>query len=289
MRLALGFAALAVFACQSGAPPPSKPPVAVTKPDATEESPPNPPAHGSRGSAFPPSALTDFANGITSIVIAVLEGRAPPDRPIPIERVRDPSKLVRAEEPIPPVQELEFFLFALEVDIIFTPPAPPPGTTAEAPDNGVRSIAFLSRTGLKVARLRPSSGNSAKPVPAWLAGVEQYAKDVHSHLRSGQMSSLLVGDAERPVVGNDALFREIMEDQAKPADLRVMEEAAKKSRGPIGVRADDVILVARHPRSSDFYGFKLNLDEVDDVIVLDSAPLMRVQKFEPRSAGESTR
>ena len=274
---------LLAVGCAAQAPPEQRRPatvVATAGPEATAALPSTPlTAPSVRGqSDFPPSALTGLATSIRELVIAALEGRPLPAHP-PTEPIRDPAKLVRLKSPLPPVAELEFVVFALEIEIVVVDPprTPAPGNSHE--NNSITGLAFLSRTGLKVGSLETSSEDKAPPLPPWLSGAAGFGREVHAALRGGRVSTLLLGEAERPVIGNDALFREVMEENPTREKIGELERLAQRSAEPLGYELDDVGLLARD-RGGDLYAFELDFDEHDGQVVLDSAPLVRAERIE---------
>lgn len=225
---------------------------------------------------FPPSPITDFANSMRQIALAALDGGPLPEVGVPIERQRDPNRLVRAEQPRPAARDLEVFAFAMEITLILRAPNADGGSDED--DGGFEVIAFLSRTGLKVAGLRPRGPRAIKETPGWLSGARTFGNDVLGALRRRRIGDLLVGDTERPVLNDDFLFKRLMDERPKVDALERLEALAAKHERALGYHFDDVYLLARD-RSGSLVGLQLQVDEDDGQLMLDAAPLVRVERL----------
>ncbi|MCL4749536.1 MAG: hypothetical protein KJ015_05225 [Myxococcales bacterium] len=281
MRRTPPLALLACLACAPALAPAPAPPASGTQaapPAATLAAGPTlsgPP--GSPSGAFAASPLTEFAGGVRDIALAALDGRPLPQGAIPVEPSRDPSRRVRSDKPPPPSRELDVFAFAMEITLVLREPS---STSADDPEDGsIELIAFLSRTGLKVAKLEARSPRSHRPLPVWLSGVERFGNEVLTALRGGGIGQLLVGEAERPVLSDDFLYRRLMDERPKLEQLRSAEALAARHGRVLGYRVDDVFLVSRD-RAGVIWGLELELDESDGQVMLDGSPLVRVERLD---------
>jgi len=275
-------AALVAVACGGGAqnaPPPSEPVTVVApapeSPLALASEPPT--ASAPAGVGYAESSLTELARSVQAVTVAALEGRDPTLAGLPIERIKDPDRLVRSKGTVPPVRDLEFLAFAMEVRIVLS--RDDSVTSGDADDvRAIEAVAFLSRTGLKLAQIRSRSSRDIRPLPPWLAGVEQFGSSVVQALRNHTANGLLVGEAERPLLG-DALYEQAKKELSR-VELGPLERAVALHPTPLGYTVDDVFLVARGP-GGVIWGFQLQFDEDQGRVVLDSSPLVRVEKLEP--------
>lgn len=237
-----------------------------------------PPTMAFRASQLPASPLTELASRIREIVIAALQGRPLPQSPIAIEPVRNESRLVRLKTVAPNVRDLDFFFFAMEVEIAYS--QPDRRTDDEEAGDSIKAIAFLGRTGLRVAELRRRGSARVQTLPPWLSGAEAFGRSLHSALREKRIEPMLIGEADRSAVGNDLLFDKLTEDRPRGKTLDELTQLAMAHRAPTGFYVDDLILAARD-RTGGIWGFQLNVDERDGQLMLDSSPLVKVEKFEP--------
>lgn len=258
------------------APPPSAAPAATLAAGPTLSGPPV----AATGS-FAPSPLSDFANGVREIAFAALDGRPLPQGSIPVEPSRDPSRRVRSDSPPPPSSELDVVAFAMEITLVLREPS----EGADDEQRGsIELIAFLSRTGLKVAGLRTRGPRKGYALPGWLAGAERFGGDVVAALRDRRLGALLVGEAERPVLGNDFLYQRLMEERPK---LEAIQDAEALSAGHtrvLGYKVDDLFLVTRD-RGGVIWGLQLELEDPDDQPILDGSPLVRVERLDEKERG----
>lgn len=283
MRRTSPLVLLACLACAPTLAPAPAPPASGTQaapPSASATlaagpTPSGPP--GSPSGAFAASPLTDFAGGVRDIALAALDGRPLPRGAIPIEPSRDPTRMVRSKHQPPPSRELDVLAFAMEITLVLREPD---STSADDPEDGsIELIAFLSRAGLKVAKLEARSPRSHRPLPAWLSGVERFGHEVLIALRGGGIGRLLVGEAERPVLGDDFLYRRLMDERPKLEQLRSAEALAARHGRVLGYRVDDVFLVSRD-RAGVIWGLELELDESEGQVMLDGSPLVRVERLD---------
>jgi hypothetical protein len=277
---------LAVACGGPGAPPPHpisapepvpEPVTAPTALDDASEAPPRVPLETGYG----PSPLTPVANDLTVLVANVLDGLPPPAGPIPLERERPPDKLIRGEEAAPRSKELQFLGVAFELEIVLVKePSPPPAADRDA-DGVLETIAFVSRTGAKIAALDVDPPRAPRQVDAWLAGAEEQARAVVDAVAVGRLRELLIGEPERSIFDNDVIFRKLEKELPDAEEIRRAEALARSHPRALGVRMDDVIVLGRD-RHGVFWGFALQIDEHEGKTVLDTGPLVRVEKLDPR-------
>lgn len=275
---------LLVAACAGGerSPQPQSPkpsPVTVAEPErvTTNEVTPRP-ATTPRYAASP---LTDLAERVTELVIAVNDGNPPP-RVLPLEQERPVSELLRGEQKAPRSADLKFFAFALELDIVLVADdGQSPRPIGDEPlDGALRVVLFLSRTGLKLASLELGGPERIRPVDRWLAGAAQAGAEVYAALQGQRAGTLLFGESERAVIHDDRVFREISDELPSANDLARAAELARKHPAILGFDFDDVFVIARDARGN-FWGFGLQIETDDGRYVLDSRPLVRVQRLDP--------
>lgn len=264
---------------------------------ATNEPVGEPPAR-SANSRFAPSPLTDLAKALTNLAVTVLDGNPPPPGPIAIERVRSGKKLVRSEAALPRGSELEFFLFGIQMYAILEEGPDPdisvgspgsPGPPPRAEDGAVRITGLVGSTGFRVVDLSARSGRKPQRLPGWLMGSVQASNDTVDAIRRGRIGSLFITEADRSVFLSEGLFERAMKELPKPDEVRAAEEAVKKHPRVLGVEVDDLYLVAREKtdqKGEFFYAFEFNVDEDDGQLVLDSSPLMEVEKRDTKAHPE---
>jgi hypothetical protein len=228
------------------------------------------------GSRFAASPITGLAEQVIQVSQAAIRGEPLPAVDFPIERHQPDDKLVRSDEPIP--RELEFVVFAMELEIALSAPKPasgavPPG--AEPPD-GLECQLFLTQHGLKLISIKADSVSDPKPVPHWLP-VTPLADELIADLRQDRMQRWWIGDAEKALLG-PALIPEIEREHPKPAHLAAAKQLAKSSTRVHGIRIDDLALLGRDVRGQ-FWGMKLQF-ESGDVVELDAHPLVRVERLD---------
>lgn len=232
------------------------------------------PPRGTSPGAFAPSPLTELANGIRDIALAALDGRPLPSGAIPVQPSRDPERRVRSDGPAPKSSDLDVLVFAMEMTLVLRAPRDSGGD-----DDGrgaIEIIAFLSRTGLKVASLRTRDARSYHPLPDWLSGVGRGGGEIFSALKSRRIGDLLVGQTERPVLGDD-LYQMLMEKRPTVERLQEAEALAAAHDRVLGYHLDDVFLVARD-RDGTVWGLELEIDESDGKHYLDGSPLVRIER-----------
>ena len=267
----------------AGAPEPrrtTQKPLTVAEPEpiATTES-DRRPAPTARYAASP---ITDLAQRITDLVIAVNDGNPPPRGTLPLERERPVSELLRGEEKAPRSADLDFFAFALELDIVLVADdGQSPRPVGDGPnDGGIRVVLFLSRTGLKLASLELTGPDRVRPVDRWLAGAAEAGAEVFAGVRERRVGSMLFGESERAVIGDDRVFKEISDELPSAKELARADELARNHATILGFDFDDVFVIARDRRGT-FWGFALQVESDDGRFVLDTGPLVRVQRMDP--------
>lgn len=271
---------LAATACAAPTPPkptpaPESKPAPTAAPIAVGSAPTLAPRE--TGSPFAPSPLSALASGMRDIVWAALDGRPLPENGIAVEPARDPERRVRSKHPVPPTRELDVLAFAMEVTVILRPSSPDDGESTD--DGSIEAIAFLSRTGLKVAGLETKGSRRPLALPPWLSGVERFGQDLVAALRGRRMGELLVGEAERSVLNDELLYRRLMDERPKLERLEQAERVAAKHAAIAGYKLDDAFLVARDRRGG-IWGFQLEIEDSDGRVALDGSPLVRVEKLE---------
>jgi hypothetical protein len=148
-------------------------------------------------------------------------------------------------------------------------------------DGAVRITALVGSTGFRVVDLAVRTGRRSQRLPGWLAGSLQASTETVDALRRGRIGSLILGEADRGVFQSDDLFQRAMKELPKPHEIAACEDAVKKRPRLLGVEVDDLYLIARDRNDTSnqyFYGFEFNVDEDDGQLVLDSSPLMQVEK-----------
>ena len=189
-----------------------------------------------------------------------------------------PSSRIEIEAPSPntplvrfrhdterPVGTLQYIVFAIEADIIFDR------------DTSLRVVVFLSRAGWKLARIRARESSTA-PVPRWLTGLEDVCQQVVQAVRQRRLEPLLVGESERAILANDALYEALVQD-LPGRDLQDELAGLLPNAGLSGVRADGLVLVTRDAKG-EIWGFEYDIDREDGKMVLDSRPLVRASRFQ---------
>lgn len=302
-RVVLLLAPFGLAACAAAGPTTQAKPTKDSTPLATAGMPTERPTELRRATAtnaaatgprvtFAPSPLSDLARALTTLAVTVLDGEPPPAGPIAIERMRDEKKLVRSEVQLPRGSDLEFFLFGIQMYAIFDEGPDPnvvagsPGPPPPAQDGAVRITAMVGSTGYRVVDLAVRSGRRSQRLPGWLMGSLQVSNDTVGALRSGRIHGLLFGESDRAVFRSDGLFERALNEQPKPEVVRACEDAAKKHPRLLGVEVDELYLIAREKRAArddHFYSFEFNVDEDDGRLVLDSSPLMRVERRDTKT------
>lgn len=287
-RNKLGFilgsmAVLAGAACGERPTPPASPPapsleIATAQPETESSAEPIATRHPG-ATSFAQSPMTAFANQVIDLIRGVLDGRPPPSGPLPLIPWQSFDRLVksRASAPTPRHADLEFIVFGIELSVVLSEDAQAPPTS----DAGrLETITFLSRSGLKIAKLSVRDASRAHPLPPWLEGAKRFGSDIFDAARHGTLEKLLVGEPERAVLGNDLLFAQVLKDLPDRSELERAQALAKSKRGLIGFRFDDVFVVARDKRG-EIWGFKLEIEEEKGQLAFETSPLIEVSRMEP--------
>ena len=292
---------LAGVACGERAPPPASPPaqpleIATAQPETENTAAPIA-TRPLGASSFAQSPMTAFANQVIELIGTVLDGRPPPSGPLALVPWQSSDQLVksRASAPTPRHADLEFIMFGMELSLVLSEEArapttapgtisPPlaPGQTAPPSSEARRleTITFLSRAGLKLAKLSVRDASRAHPLPPWLEGAKRFGTDIFDAARRGALESLLVGEPERPVLGNDFLFAQLLKDLPDRQELERAQTLAKTKRELHGLRFDDVFVLARDKRG-EIWGFKLEIEEDKGQLAFETSPLIEVSRLEP--------
>ncbi len=222
---------------------------------------------------FADSPLTPFANEVTALALAALDGRPLPSTDIPLERYDSARKLVSLEPgaSAPRSAELLVLAFAMEIEANLA-------TNPDAPTARLETLAFLSPAGLKVAVLDQRSPAGLGPLPPYVSGAGEFMTQVVSAARSANWSTLLVGEAERRVLADERLWHEIEKERPQQAELDLISRLAQSSSKPTQFGLDDIGIVTRH-RDGTIWALKLNFDHQDGQVVLDTHPLVRVRRL----------
>jgi hypothetical protein len=133
---------------------------------------------------------------------------------------------------------------------------------------------------LKIAKLGTRDPSRAHPLPPWLDGAKRFGTEILDAARGGTLERLLVGEAERPVLGNDVLFDEVLKDLPNRQQLERVQALAKTKRELIGLRFDDVYVVARD-KHGEIWGFKLEIEEDKGRLAFETSPLIEESRLEP--------
>ncbi len=285
--LVLGSLALvAGVACSERPPqPPASPqrPLEIATASAVPEIGPPPNDAPTVASSFPASSITGFANQVTELVGHVLDGRPPPRGPLPLVPWQSSDQLVKPWRQVatPRRAELEIIIFAMELDVVLSEGTVAPIAAPGEQDTGkLETILFLSRTGLKLAKLNVRAPSRPQPVPPWLEGASRFGAQIFDAAAAGALESLLVGEPERAVIGDDVLYEQLIRDLPKRLELERAQALARSRREPLGLRFDDVFVIARD-RQGEIWGFKLEIEEEEGQLAFATSPLIEVNRLEP--------
>jgi hypothetical protein len=80
---------------------------------------------------------------------------------------------------------------------------------------------------------------------------------------------------------DDVIFRKLEKELPDAEEIQRAEALARSHPRVLGVRMDDVIVLGRDWHGV-FWGFALQIDEHEGKTVLDTGPLVRVEKLDPR-------
>jgi hypothetical protein len=141
------------------------------------------------------------------------------------------------------------------------------------------TIAFLSRAGLKIAKLDLRDPSRAQPLPPALEGAMKFGTEIFDFARQKTLATLLVGEPERPVLGNELLFTQLSKDLPSREEIERAEALATTKGELIGLRFDDVFAIARDARG-EIWGFQLEIEEDHGKLAFETTPLIAVNRLE---------
>ncbi len=242
-------------------------PPTVTPPDE-----PSPTGSCSHSYPYANSSITDFACKVTDIAFAALRGKPLPNNGIAIERLPRGRSLVRKRDAVP--ARLDVVAFIAEMDILLGLSKKASNSRAGRSRNRtLRTALYLSSTGLKLAHLRVSSAIRAYPLAPEVKGFEPVAKDLIKALRANRLKRWLISETERPGFGNDALFRELIDEAPKTRVIRDVRDMLKTWNEPEEYRFDDLVILVRGP-DRRIYNLRLDVEHHRHGMELDSRPLV---------------
>jgi hypothetical protein len=253
-------------------------------------------ARAAAASSFAPSPLTPFADQVITLIGEVLAGQPPTKGPLPLIPWRDAELLVksRVRAATPRIADLEFFVFAMELELVLSeeaqapttapaavgqPPAPGPPSPPTPEPGRMATIAFLSRAGLKIAKLDLRNPSRVQPLPPALEGAMKFGTEIFDLARQKTLATLLVGEPERPVLGNELLFTQMLKDLPSREEIERAEALASTKGELIGLRFDDIFVIARDARG-EIWGFQLEIEEDHGKLAFETTPLVAVNRLE---------
>jgi hypothetical protein len=217
------------------------------------------------------SPLTPLADRVTDLVVAALRDRPLPDVGIPVEPLNDGQVLIDLRGAIDTVPEdLEVVGFGMEMDMVMG--IGPSGAR-------LAIVLYLGPTGVRVAYVAVSTGRRGGSLPRELAEIDAVASHVLSAMRSGAMEQILIGEAERHVIGDERVWNELARERPDDETLARAVELSRTTDDPLAYRLDDVGVLLRDGVGR-WYTAELDFDhQAPGVVVLENGPLVSLRRL----------
>ena len=237
-----------------------------------------------------PTSLTPLADKMADIAFAALRGQPLPQNGIPVQPLAPGQILARQDPEGPmPVEGVAVFGFFVEAELVLRPGggAYPPGGLGSgglygAGDGTIRTAFFVDRAGMSVVEVAVREPREARPLAPALAGVGQAGIELLTALRDGSATQMLLDEADRIAVGNDAFYQEIASDRPSLTNLERAKTLAMSVPQPLGYRVDDAGVLAR---SQDGRVWMMAMEFEQDMsgaVALEASPLVRIRHFRGR-------
>ena len=285
-----------VLGCGGPTPEPAAPRVLVTEaapsdaPGVVAEPKREPPL-----TTFAPSPVTELANRCVAMVRDVIAGRMPTSTPFPLAKPLDLEHLLKKptkiefqdgdaasqELPVPPGEELDFFLFALELELIprleLKPNPNPSNPPPDAKD--VKATLVLSRVALKVGELKASLRSSPFPEVEQMKAVGEVGRNLRSALCEDRMDGFLFGPSDRTALGGDRIYQAAVKEVPTREDLAEVRAILRCDQSLEGFAVGDINLAAR-TRNGEIYTFEIDVGPSEQRPVLDGRYLVKARKVD---------
>jgi hypothetical protein len=238
------------------------------------------------GRPFAPSPITSFAEQMTDLALAAVEGRPLPTAPVATRRPLEGAlaEVTWSEHTTRRPRNLEVLAFALEVELILKRGQPEPDAHGPERWGTLRTTFVVNRNGVRLVSLRPGALSptvvSGRP-PAGLEGLPELARELLAHLRRSDISPYDFTEEDRRLLSNDTVWAEIHQDRPTRARLGdIARMLADLPDAPLAYRLDDIGILTRDDEGR-LYGLALELDPDQGSFALATSPLVQVRRLWP--------
>jgi hypothetical protein len=264
----------------------AEPPVRVRRPAAWELA-ARTPEPLPDGRPFAASPITPFADAITDLALAAVEGRTLPPSPVPFRHPVDGAPVLEwSSRTTPRPAHLTVLAMALQLDLVLKRGTPADDAVGIDRWGTLRTTVVVGHNGLRIVSLRPAAmtphGTEGAP-PHGLEGLRELATTLIADLRRGDVSAYELTDEDRRILANDAVWAEIYEDGpplARAPQIAAMLEGLPNT--PLAYGLDDLGVLVRDEEGR-LYSLTLELDPTPDgSFALATTPLVEVRRLWPR-------
>lgn len=238
------------------------------------------------GRPYASTPITEFAEAMTDLALAAVEGRPLPTSPVPLRHSIDGAPEVEWSEHLRErPRRITVIGIAFELELILKRGTPPEGAEGAARFGSVRATVALSRNGLRLVELRPRA-MTPEPLggapPRGLEGLPALARQLVSDLRQGDIHTYDITESDRVLLGDDAVWAEAQELRlihARIPEIRRLLEGLPDE--PLAYHLDEVGILARDDQDR-LLSLAMDFDPRDGSFALSTQPLVEVRRLWPR-------
>jgi hypothetical protein len=247
---------------------------------------PSEPAELPTGRPFAPTPVTEYAETLTDLAVAAVEGRPLPASEVPLRRpVEGAPEVVWSDSLADRPREISVLGIAFELELILKRGQPTPGAEGAARYGSVRATVALSRNGLRLVELHPrvmSPDPGGGSPPAGMEGLPELARTLVAALRRGDVTEYDLTEEDRLLLDDDAVWAEAQELRlihARIPEIRELLEGLPDE--PLAYRLDEVAVLARDDHDR-LLSLSMEFDPHGDSFALRTTPLVEVRRLWPR-------
>lgn len=254
---------------------------------------PDPPARRAarpEGRPYTEHPIAPFAEAMTDYALAAVRGGPLPEAPVPLEG--DVGPISYREGVAPPDGPMQVLGFAFEMELVLKQGRPVPDAEGAARWGSVHAIIGVTRHGLRLVEFRPRRVREAAPEtqpPAAMAGTAPIAVELLSAIRHQNLDAWTLGEADRELLGNDAIWDRVRADGPRDVHVRELAVLLETLEGPmLGTLLGDMAVLVALP-DERLLSLAMRLERAGTSYRLRGDPLVEVGQVWPILASTELR
>ncbi|MFK7987892.1 MAG: hypothetical protein AB8I08_17875 [Sandaracinaceae bacterium] len=242
------------------------------------------------GRPYAAQPIAPFAEAMTDYALTAVRGGPLPEPVIPLSGEVGPVSYREGVEP--PDGAMQVLGFAFEMELVLKRGQPVPDAEGAARWGSVHAIIGVTRHGLRLVEFRPRRvrprGSEGQP-PTAMSGALPIAADLLNDVRRGDLDGWALGEPDRQLLGNDAIWSRVRADGPRAVHVRELRALLETVEGPLlgTVFGDMAVLVALPDQR--LLSLALRLESTGSGYRLRASPLVEVGQVWPILASTELR